>query len=258
MGIDNILSSTFVIDEPFNYEQAATGIMELFAKNVHEPTKVSGMRWLLLLHRKAPWRILTPEDMSFPVLLKMLSDSSEQVVKLDLELFAQISLYSQRTSEDDTYLSRFLGSLLQMFATDRVLLETRAALMVRQLCHVLDPQLVFCLFARLLVRPRFSPDEESEFEEEEGLADLEFISVMVQHLSWILVTAPETECLRLLLREYNADLVQQMPLLPSVRDAAGTAKDPQRVGRSRGASLSPPADADPTVSESPQQKPTKL
>ncbi|KAJ1959930.1 hypothetical protein GGI12_004081 [Dipsacomyces acuminosporus] len=164
------------IREPFNYEHAATAIMELFAKNVHEPTKIAGMKWLLLLHRKAPWRILTPEDMSFPVLLKMLSDSSEQVVKLDLELFAQISLYSQENDEiimmidrrhyknrpafevqpsSLPYLSRFLASLLQMFATDRALLETRAALMVRQLCVVLDPELVFCLFAKLLDMPRF-------------------------------------------------------------------------------------------------------
>ncbi|KAJ2390511.1 hypothetical protein GGI05_003198, partial [Coemansia sp. RSA 2603] len=309
------LETTTVIDEPFNYEHAATAVMELFAKNVHEPTKVAGMQWLLLLHRKAPWRILTPEDMSFPVLLKMLSDSSEQVVKLDLELFAQISLYSQRQEElkrsqqqsveeqqqqqqtsctdslkysevdprSTPYLSRFLGSLLQMFATDRVLLETRAALMVRQLCVVLDPQLVFCLFARLLTLPRFtleagdpSPaayhrasaeagdeagygmptegrqntaagkdeilaanpheldagfsdyesdvlddtdviDQDAELRNHsdplsgpgfmpDNLVDLEFIGIMVQHLSWILVTAPETEKLRLILRRYNADL----------------------------------------------------
>ncbi|KAI8320641.1 ARM repeat-containing protein, partial [Martensiomyces pterosporus] len=188
---DNEQQEAF-IREPFNYEHAATSIMELFAKNVHEPTKVAGMRWLLLLHRKAPWRILTPEDMSFPVLLKMLSDSSEQVVKLDLELFAQISLYSQG-SDELPYLSKFLGSLLQMFATDRVLLETRAALMVRQLCVALDPELVFCLFAKLLAMPRLG----------EELADLDFISVMVQHLSWILVTAPETESLRQNLRSHG-------------------------------------------------------
>ncbi|KAJ1941821.1 hypothetical protein FBU59_003386, partial [Linderina macrospora] len=145
-----------VIVEPFNYEHAATSIMELFAKNVHEQTKVSGMRWLLLLHRKAPWRILTPSDMSFPVLLKMLGDPSEQVVRLNLELFAQISLYSQsKDPEGVSYLSRFFGSLLQMFATSRVLLETRAALMVRQLCVVLDPELVFCLLAKLLALPGF-------------------------------------------------------------------------------------------------------
>ncbi|KAJ2609310.1 hypothetical protein H4S08_004108, partial [Coemansia sp. RSA 1365] len=146
--------ASVVIQEPFNYEEAATAVMELFAKNVHEPTKVAGMHWLLLLHRKAPWRILTPDDMSFPVLLKMLGDSSEQVVRLDLELFAQISLHSHNGDEQTRYmwsenmqmlpfdveprsmpyLSRFLGSLLQMFATDRALLETRGALMVRQLC----------------------------------------------------------------------------------------------------------------------------
>ncbi|KAJ2831393.1 hypothetical protein GGI24_001590, partial [Coemansia furcata] len=196
--------------EPFDYEAAATAVMELFAKNVHEPTKVAGMRWLLLLHQKAPWRILTPTDMSFPVLLKMLSDASEQVVRLDLELFAQIARHSAAA-----YLDRFVGSLLQMFATDRVLLETRAALMVRQLCVVLDPQRVFCLFARLLVAPGFGGD----------LADLEFVAVMVQHLSWILVTAPETEALRLLLREYSAELDPQLPPLASVRDAVA-AKDP--------------------------------
>ncbi|KAJ2806309.1 hypothetical protein H4R20_001734 [Coemansia guatemalensis] len=293
-----------VIDEPFNYEQAATAVMELFAKNVHEPTKVAGMHWLLLLHRKAPWRILTPDDMSFPVLLKMLGDSSEQVVRLDLELFAQISLHSQGGEEQARYmwsqmsastvlmqtppfevdprampyLSRFLGSLLQMFATDRALLETRGALMVRQLCVVLDPQLVFCLLAKLLVLPRFSieaaqesprespamptappawtedsstselpqqqrrsgggdesvyqeyePSSYAEEEEDvgvsepadgpEALADLEFISVMVQHLSWILVTAPETEVLRLTLRKYNASMACRMPQLPSLRFA---------------------------------------
>ncbi|KAJ2392408.1 hypothetical protein H4S02_000809, partial [Coemansia sp. RSA 2611] len=258
-----------VIDEPFNYEQAATAVMELFAKNVHEPTKIAGMQWLLLLHRKAPWRILTPEDMSFPVLLKMLGDSSERVVRLDLELFAQISAYSQGGSaytgavpaydvdvREMPYLARFLGSLLQMFATDRVLLETRGALMVRQLCVVLDPQLVFCLFARILLLPRFSADystaaaagsdddgdvlsepagdrmssygyddEDDDDEDEleivpsEELADLEFISVMVQHLSWILVTAPEAEPLRLTLRRYSSSVPFAAPGLASLRVA---------------------------------------
>ncbi|KAJ2670544.1 hypothetical protein GGI25_005820, partial [Coemansia spiralis] len=208
----------FVVDEPFNYEHAATSVMELFAKNVHEPTKVAGMQWLLLLHRKAPWRILTPDDMSFPVLLKMLSDSSESVVKLDLELFAQISQYHSHESESEPsrYLAKFLGSLLQMFATDRVLLETRAALMVRQLCVVLDPQVVFCLFARLLVSPGFVLNEA------EGDVDLEFVSVMVQQLGWVLVTAPETEPLRSILRRYDAELAQE-PLIASARVAVDRA-----------------------------------
>ncbi|KAJ2772320.1 hypothetical protein IWQ57_001814 [Coemansia nantahalensis] len=253
-----------VVDEAFNYDQAATAIMELFAKNVHEPTKVAGMHWLLLLHRKAPWRILTPDDMSFPVLLKMLGDSSEHVVKLDLELFAQISQHAQGRDSPATaaaaaaagysvdprdvpYLARFLGSLLQMFATDRALLETRAALMVRQLCIVLDPQLVFGLFAKLLVLPCYTPaagpaeppwsdaDDDDSSSSSNGVfsvaedppLDLEFVSVMVQHLSWILVTAPEAEPLRTVLRRYSPAVALATPPLPALRQALhGVAQGP--------------------------------
>ncbi|KAJ2766948.1 hypothetical protein IWQ56_003516, partial [Coemansia nantahalensis] len=254
-----------VVEEAFNYDQAATAIMELFAKNVHEPTKVAGMHWLLLLHRKAPWRILTPDDMSFPVLLKMLGDSSEHVVKLDLELFAQISQHAQGRDSSATaaaaaaaagysvdprdvpYLARFLGSLLQMFATDRALLETRAALMVRQLCIVLDPQLVFGLFAKLLVLPCYTPaagpaeppwsdaDDDDSSSSSNGVfsvaedppLDLEFVSVMVQHLSWILVTAPEAEPLRTVLRRYSPAVALATPPLPALRQALhGVAQGP--------------------------------
>ncbi|KAJ2158342.1 hypothetical protein GGF46_003843 [Coemansia sp. RSA 552] len=260
------------VDEPFNYEQAATAVMELFAQNVHEATKVAGMRWLLLLHRKAPWRILTPDDMSFPVLLKMLGDSSEQVVKLDLELFAQISQCAYDDDDGDSeelpYLSRFLGSLLQMFATDRVLLETRGALMVRQLCVVLDPQLVFCLLARLLVRPWFSDVDEPESARlGEGRPELEFIAVMVQHLSWILVTAPETECLRVLLRRYSAALdvpAQQLSTLRfallgvrAPRPPADSAR-PRGIGGRRGRASSAAVRPRGTSAGSDQLKPPKL
>ncbi|KAJ1869878.1 hypothetical protein LPJ55_005060 [Coemansia sp. RSA 990] len=62
-------------------------------------------------------------------------------------------------------------------------------------------------------------DYEDEAEEQTGLADLEFISIMVQHLSWVLVTAPETESLRLTLRRYSAAVPLSAPGLPSLRMA---------------------------------------
>ncbi|KAJ1838176.1 hypothetical protein LPJ73_007157, partial [Coemansia sp. RSA 2703] len=256
-----------------------------------------------------------------------------------------------------------------MFATDRVLLETRAALMVRQLCVVLDPQLVFCLFARLLTLPRFtlevdnpSPtayhrasaeagdeagygmptegrqntaagkdeistanpheldagfsdyesdvlddtdviDQDAEVRNDsdplsgpgfmpDNLVDLEFIGIMVQHLSWILVTAPETEKLRLILRRYNADLAAHAHAsqLVSVHEAiASTGSRPmsrntahanvtaagadrgrrpaptisggarRRGGSTTGSAPTPNAATTPSVAESQsQQKPTKL
>ncbi|KAJ2672427.1 hypothetical protein IWW42_002792, partial [Coemansia sp. RSA 1085] len=42
---------------------------------------------------------------------------------------------------------------------------------------------------------------------------------MVQHLSWVLVTAPETESLRLTLRRYSAAVPLNAPGLPSLRMA---------------------------------------
>ncbi|KAJ2871833.1 hypothetical protein H4R27_006706, partial [Coemansia aciculifera] len=64
--------------------------------------------------------------------------------------------------------------------------------------------------------------------------------------------------LRLLLREYNADLVHDVPQMSSVREAI--AKDqPAQVNRSRGSSLSPPVDPESNpAADSPQQKPIKL
>ncbi|KAJ2714379.1 hypothetical protein H4R19_001758 [Coemansia spiralis] len=292
---------TVEVVEAFDYDQAATAIMELFAKNVHAPTKVAGMHWLLLLHRKAPWRILTPDDMSFPVLLKMLGDSSEQVVKLDLELFAQISQHAQGSDaapagagysvdpRNVPYLARFLGSLLQMFATDRALLETRAALMVRQLCVVLDPLLVFGLFAKLLILPHYTPTAAAraapaeppwtdaasdsgsgdvfsfaEGADDDGPQDVEFVSVMVQHLSWILVTAPEAEPLRTVLRRYSSAIALAPPPLTALRQAlygqpaARTQPTPAVGGRARGGSGSGSAAPAATAPDGQAPKQSKL
>ncbi|KAJ1735304.1 hypothetical protein LPJ61_000617 [Coemansia biformis] len=208
--VGNTAEMEEVVEEPFNYEYAATSIMELFAKNVHEPTKVAGMHWLLLLHRKAPWRILTPDDMSFPVLLKMLGDSSEQVVKLDLELFAQISQHARGSDslaplsagynvnpQDVPYLSRFLGSFDDGHG-------------------VAAGGDVFSIGGNEDSDAEEEGDESSD-SAEDGPNDLEFVSVMVQHLSWILVTAPEAEPLRMMLRRFNAAITLSMPVLPALR-----------------------------------------
>lgn len=45
----------------------------------HEETRVAALKWLIMLHQKAPKKILAMDDGTFPALLKMLSDSSEEV-----------------------------------------------------------------------------------------------------------------------------------------------------------------------------------
>ncbi|KAI0775377.1 vacuolar protein 14 C-terminal Fig4p binding-domain-containing protein [Irpex lacteus] len=91
----------------------------------HEETRVAALKWLIMLHQKAPrrfWRW----TMDLPALLKTLSDSSEEVIKHDLQLLAQIS-----SSSEESYFKLFMINLLELFSTDRKLLETRGSLIIR-------------------------------------------------------------------------------------------------------------------------------
>ncbi|PQE14524.1 putative enzyme activator VAC14 protein [Rutstroemia sp. NJR-2017a BBW] len=147
---------------------AAVSSLTLLFLNDHEATRVAALTWLLMLHRKAPKKVLAFNDGTFPALLKTLSDPAEAVVTKDLQLLSQIS----RNSEDD-YFTSFMVNLLQLFSTDRKLLETRGNLIIRQLT------LADCI------------------EKEE---DVEFASIMVQNLNNNLITAPELAELRKRLR----------------------------------------------------------
>lgn len=148
-----------------------------------EETRVAALDWLIMLHRKVPKRILAINDGTFPALLKTLSDPSEQVITRDLRLLAQISYNS-----DDEYFTVFMVNLLNLFSTDRRLLETRGNLIIRQLCLSLKPERIYWTLAEIL-----------EKEEE----DLEFAGLMVQYLNNILLTAPELSQLRMRLRNLN-------------------------------------------------------
>lgn len=158
---------------------AAVNSLTLLFLNDHEATRVAALTWLIMLHRKAPRKVLAFNDGTFPALLKTLSDPAEAVVTKDLQLLSQIS----RNSEDD-YFSNFMVSLLQLFSTDRKLLETRGNLIIRQLCVSLSAERIYRTLADCI-------------EKEE---DVEFASIMVQNLNNNLITAPELSELRKRLR----------------------------------------------------------
>ncbi|CAO3656415.1 unnamed protein product [Mucor hiemalis] len=168
-------------NDPFDY-QATVANLRLQFLNQHEETRVASLDWLLMLHKKAPNKILASDDGTFPALLKTLSDSSEEVVRRDLQLLAQISSYS-----DQDYFRSFIVSLLSLFSTDRRLLETRGSLIIRQLCMSLDPERIYCAIADIL--------EQDE--------DLEFASIMIQNLNIILITSSELSNLRKRLRNLD-------------------------------------------------------
>lgn len=124
---------------------AAVGTLTLHFLNEHEATRVAALSWLIMLHRKAPRKVLATNDGTFPALLKTLSDPAEAVVTRDLQLLSQIS----RNSED-SYFTSFMINLLQLFCTDRKLLETRGNLIIRQLCVSLSAERIYRTLADCL------------------------------------------------------------------------------------------------------------
>jgi vacuole morphology and inheritance protein 14 len=85
------------------------------------------------------------DDGTFPALLKNLSDTSEEVIKYDLQLLARIS-----TNSDESYFKSFMINLLGLFSTDKRLLETRGSLIIRQLCLSLNTERIYRTLAEIL------------------------------------------------------------------------------------------------------------
>lgn len=178
-GID---SSTAAEADPFDY-QTTVNALTLQLLDEHEETRVTALEWLLMLHRKSPRKILSMDDGTFPALLKTLSDPSDEVIRCDLRLLAQIS-----SASEDSYFHAFMANLLSLFSTDRRLLETRGSLIIRQLCASLHTERIFRTLAEILEK-----DE-----------DLEFASIMVQNLAIILITSPELADFRKKLRNLDS------------------------------------------------------
>ena len=69
-------------------------VMEVLTKQLQRgtvPSKVASLRWIYHLFIQIPVQMFKYIDDIFPVLLKTLSDTSDEVVILDLEVLAEIS-----------------------------------------------------------------------------------------------------------------------------------------------------------------------
>ncbi len=163
------VAETVIDDDPFDVRETVNVLTLQFLSD-HAETRIAALEWLLMLHLKAPNKIVSRDSGTFPALLKTLSDPSEDVVKHDLQLLAQIS-----ASSEDSYFTSFMVNVLELFSTDRRLLETRGSLIIRQLCLHLNVEKIFRTIAEILEK-----DD-----------DLEFASMMVVKLNTILITSPE-------------------------------------------------------------------
>lgn len=142
------------------------------------PTLLASLNWISMLLEELPAKLEPHTDDILQALLRTLSDETDEVVLLDLKVIARLSLQPEK-------FERILEYLIQFFQRDRQLLERRGSLAIRQLSVLIDPVSLYMTFARILAK---NPD-------------LSFVSMMVQTLNLILLTANEVAPLRSALRK---------------------------------------------------------
>ncbi|KAI3763715.1 hypothetical protein L2E82_13710 [Cichorium intybus] len=156
---------------------AILSIAERQLSSEYEATRIESLHWISALLSRHRSEVLSFLNDVFDTLLKALSDSSDQVVLLVLEVHACIA-------KDQYNFHQLVVSLVHKFRTDNALLEKRGALIIRRLCVLLDAERVYRELSTIL----------------EGEADLDFASTLVQALNLILLTSSELADLRELLK----------------------------------------------------------
>jgi vacuole morphology and inheritance protein 14 len=159
------------------------------------PTKLACLRWINMLMEKRKRDMKDFTESLLPVLLRTLSDPSDAVVLLDLQALSRISLARRENgyteASEEAQFQLVLNAILNLFAQDRQLLETRGSLIIRKLCVLLNAKSVYIRIADSL-----SSHGEPANGEPPDLSTLQFVSTMVQVLNLILLTASELHDLR--------------------------------------------------------------
>ncbi|XP_037112649.1 protein VAC14 homolog [Syngnathus acus] len=195
------------------------GIVQVLDRHLHDTstgmmTRIAVLKWLYHLYIKTPRKMFRHTDSLFPMLLKTLSDESDEVILKDLEVLAEIASSpagqtypavtcdgvdngpalkvpnkaaktggaesSPSTPSMNSYFYKFMINLLKRFSAERKLLESRGAFIIRQLCLLLHAENIFHSMADILLKEE----------------DLKFASTMVQTLNTILLTSAELFQLR--------------------------------------------------------------
>ncbi|KAG6622241.1 VAC14 family protein [Phytophthora cinnamomi] len=113
----------------------------------HVPTRMAALRWISMLLEKYPNQLSAHIGQLLPALLRTLSDISDSVVLLDLEVLARISL-------NKVEFEKVLNSILLLFSQDRRLLEMRGSMIVRKLLSI---SIVKPTHLRDILRRSFQP-----------------------------------------------------------------------------------------------------
>lgn len=162
-------------------------VLKMYLVHSSVNTKVNSLRWIHHLFIEVESEMKDHATNLLPVLLALLSDSSDEVVLEGLTVIADI-VNSFRDKDNDfnqTKYRNFLESLLSLFRNDKELLESRGSLIIKQLCALLNAEYIYRTLAEIL-----SKDNECD----------KFDAVMVRKLNNIIFTSSELFELRSTLR----------------------------------------------------------
>jgi vacuole morphology and inheritance protein 14 len=155
---------------------AVQGLLCAVRANLCAPdhlTRSAALRWLSMLLLQLPDAVVAETDSLLSTLLSNLTDTADpEVLKLNLEVLARLA------TTDPTWAllrKRILVGLVALFGEQRGLLEAKAAFIVRRLCLLLDPRVVYLGLAEIL--------------HAEG--NKEFTALLVELLNLILLTSAE-------------------------------------------------------------------
>lgn len=194
-------------------------------RNEKSECRVVTLNWIRHLYSKQQSNLLSYMERLFPVLLELLSDSSDEVLILDITLITEVCVITEekKSVKSDQiftiksldlsdelrselkslspYLILFTVSLLKMFKDDLKLMDDRGIQIIRQICLLLNPADVYYSLSMILnsICVDFASNDTST-KKQKSADDFEFVSKMVILLNRILMTTCELFNLRQFIR----------------------------------------------------------
>lgn len=160
--------------------------------------RVCSLKWLMILIEKDSEGMMGyGVDKLFELLLKCLSDPSDHVVALSLQVLALISATEQQN------FTRFLTLLLRMFRQDSQLIQ-KCGFIIRQLSIMLNPEKIYREIAQLLEHNStlfHDVKRRADVDDRTASRDHQFTSNLVQILNITLLTSKELRELRNVIRD---------------------------------------------------------
>ncbi|CAF0759020.1 unnamed protein product [Adineta steineri] len=153
-------------------------------------SRIIALGWIHHLFECLQDKMVAHIDVLFPTLFRVLNDASDEAVLIVLQIFALISTSNRSNAERNynDYFTKFIIVLMDLFRTDRGLLEARGSFIIRQLCMLLSPEDIYKTLSETLAN---EPDSH-------------FASIMVKILSSILLTSTELHDLRIKLKNLQS------------------------------------------------------